>query len=110
MNFQKRFNISEMVTEALLKFMKLVLTEIKEDFNTFSESLYKTRNALGLKNKFQTFVPYLKCHKLYEKSEVKNFCQGETPMIMKCHHVEFSIRHIINCACAKNCYFNKSNH
>ena len=69
MNFQKRFNISEMATEALLKFMKLVLTKIGEDFNTFPESLYKARNALGLKDKFQTFVPCLKCHKLYEKSE-----------------------------------------
>ena len=69
----KKFNIPEMVTEALLKFMKLVLTEIG-DFNTFSESLYKTRNALGLKDKFQTFVSYSKCHKFYEKSEVENFC------------------------------------
>ena len=41
-----------MATEALLKFMKLVLTEIGEDFNTFSESLYKARNALDLKDKF----------------------------------------------------------
>ena len=79
-----------MATEALLKFMKLVLTEIEEDFNTFPESLYKARNALGLKDKFQTFVPCLKCHKLYEKSEVKNFCQSEIPTIMKCHHVKFS--------------------
>ena len=78
-----------MATEALLKFMKLVLTEIEEDFNTFPESLYKARNALGLKDKFQTFVPCPKCHKLYEKSEVENFCQNETPTIMKCCHVEF---------------------
>ena len=41
-----------MATEALLKFMKLVLTEIEKDFNTFPESLYKARNALGLKDKF----------------------------------------------------------
>ena len=78
-----------MATETLLKFMKLVLTEIGEDFNTFSKSLYKTRNALDLKDKFQTFVPCSKCHKLYEKSEVKNFCQDKTPTIIKCHHVEF---------------------
>ena len=70
--------------------MKLVLTEIEEDFNTFPESLYKARNALSLKDKFQTFVSYLKCHKLYEKSEVKNFYQGEIPTIMKYHYVEFS--------------------
>src|SRR4051812_1625676 len=90
MNFQKKFNILKTATEALLKFMKLMLTKIKKNFNIFSESLYKTRNILGLKNKFQTFVPCLKCHKLYKKSEVKNFCQGETPMIMKCYNVEFS--------------------
>src|SRR3954467_9578083 len=90
MNFQKRFNIPEIATEALLKFMKLVLTEIEKDFNTFPESLYKARNALGLKDKFQTFVPYPKCHKLYEKSEVENFCQDEILTIMKCCHVEFS--------------------
>src|SRR2546423_11755524 len=90
MNFQKRFNIPETATEALLKFMKLVLTKIGEDFNTFPESLYKARNALSLKDKFQTFVPYSKCHKLYEKSEVENFYQGKTPTIMKCCHVEFS--------------------
>ena len=69
--------------------MKLVLTEIEEDFNTFPESLYKARNALSLKDKFQTFVSYLKCHKLYEKFEVENFCQNETPTIIKCHNVEF---------------------
>src|SRR2546429_9601063 len=109
MNFQKRFNIPKMATEALLKFMKLVLTKIEEDFNTFSESLYKARNALGLKDKFQTFVSYPKCHKLYEKSEVKNFYQSETPMIMKCFMLSFPIHHVVNYACAKNCYLNKSN-
>src|SRR3954453_22613345 len=89
MNFQKRFNIPKTVTEVLLKFMKLVLIEIKEDLNTFSESLYKSRNALSLKDKFQTFVSCLKCHKLYEKSEVENFCQDKTFTIIKCYHVEF---------------------
>src|SRR5256885_11813396 len=89
MNFRKKFNIPETATEVLLKFMKLVLTKIGEDFNTFSESLYKARNALDLKDKFQTFVPCLKCHKLYEKSEVENFCQSEIPTIIKCCHVEF---------------------
>src|SRR4051812_28775945 len=90
MNFQKRFNILKTVTEILLKFMKLVLTEIREDFNTFPESLYKERNALDLKDKFQTFVFCLKCHKFYEKSEVKNFYQNKIPTIIKCYHVKFS--------------------
>jgi len=90
--------------------MKLVLTKIEEDFNTFSESLYKARNALSLKDKFQTFVSCSKCHKLYEKSEVENFCQNKTPMIINVIMLSFPIRHAVNCACAKNCYLNKLNH
>jgi hypothetical protein len=90
MNFRKRFNIPETATEALIKFMKLVLTEIGgEDFSTFPESLYKVRNNLGLKDQFRDFVPCPKCHKLYERDEVENFRQDETPTIMKCRHVEF---------------------
>jgi hypothetical protein len=90
MNFRKRFNVPETATETLIKFMKLVLTEVgSEDSSTFPESLYLARNVLGLKDHFQAFVPCPKCHKLYEKHEVENFRQGETPTIMKCHHVEF---------------------
>ena len=90
MNFRKRFNIPETATESLIKFMKLVLVEIGgEDFSTFPESLYTVRNKLGLKDRFQAFVPCPKCHKLYEKDKVENFRQGVTPTIMKCCHVEF---------------------
>ena len=74
MNFQKRFNIPETATESLIKFMKLVLTEIGgEDFSTFSDSLYTVRNKFGLKDQFHEFVSCLKCHKLYIKDEMKNF-------------------------------------
>ncbi len=96
MNFRKRFNIPETATESLIKFMKLVLTEIGgEDFDDFPKSIYLARNMLGLKDQFQTFVPCPKCHKLYEKHEVENYCQGVTPAVMKCRHVEFpnSSRH-----------------
>ena len=86
----KKVQYTRNVNRGFIEILKLVLTKIGEDFNTFSESLYKTRNALSLKNKFQTFVPCPKCHKLYEKSEVENFCQNKTSTIMKCHHVEFS--------------------
>ena len=89
MNFQKRFNIPEMAIETLLKFMKLVLTEIREDFNTF-QNLFTRQEMHMVWKTFQTFVPCSKCHKLYEQSEVENFCQGKTLTIMKCHHVEFS--------------------
>ena len=71
-------------------FIEIHEVEIEENFNTFPESLYKTRNALSLKDKFQTFVSCSKCHKLYEKSEVENFCQNKILTIMKCYYVKFS--------------------
>ena len=61
-------------TEVLIKFMKLVLTEIgDDDFRTFLNSIYLTKKTLGLEDNFQSFVSYPKCYKLYQKVEVTNF-------------------------------------
>jgi hypothetical protein len=50
MSFRKRFNIPEIATESLIKFIKLLLTEIGgSDFEEFPGSLYSARNAIGLK-------------------------------------------------------------
>jgi len=85
MSFWTRFNIMKTAIEVLIKFIKLVLTEIDGDnFRTFSDSIYLTKKALGLEDNFQSFVSYLKCHKLYQKVEVTNFQQGNTLTIMKC--------------------------
>src|ERR1044071_5696536 len=91
MNFQIRFNISEIVTEFLVKFMKLVLTEIGDNkFNNFPSTLfYLTKKSLGFNDRFHSFVPCPKCHKLYNKDEVVNFRQNETLSIMRCNHIEF---------------------
>ncbi|CAI2194267.1 66_t:CDS:2, partial [Funneliformis geosporum] len=57
MIFWTRFNITETAIEALIKFMKLVLTEIGEDnFRDFPDSMYLTRKKLGLKDHFHSFV------------------------------------------------------
>ncbi|CAI2198009.1 9969_t:CDS:1, partial [Funneliformis geosporum] len=43
-------------TEALIKFMKLVLTEIsRDDFRDFSDLMYLTRKEFGLKDHFHSF-------------------------------------------------------
>ena len=47
------------------------------------------RKELNLKDKFHSFVTCLKCHKLYNKQEVKNFRQDEQLTVMKCRHVKF---------------------
>ena len=90
MSFQTRFNIIEIVTDTLIKFMKLVLTEIgDDDFKDFPNSIYLTKKALGLEDNFQSFIPCLKCHKLYQKQEVVNFRQEDTLDVMNCIHVKF---------------------
>jgi len=90
MSFRKRFNILKTATESLIKFMKLLLTEIGgPDYDEFPNSLYMARSIMGLRDHFQTFVTYTKCHKLYKKQEVENFQQGETLAIMKCRHIQF---------------------
>src|SRR4051812_30207642 len=101
MSFRTRFNITESATEALIKFMKLVLTEIGGDeFRNFPNLIYLTKKALGLNDRFHHFVPCSKCHKIYQKQEVVNFQQNNMPTVMKCQHVEFpnsSIRKIRFC-------------
>ncbi|GET57070.1 hypothetical protein GLOIN_2v1786478 [Rhizophagus irregularis DAOM 181602=DAOM 197198] len=68
MNFRTRFNITKTTTETLIKFMKLALYEFSSDnFNDFPDSLYLTRKKLELNDQFHSFVPCLKCHKLYKK-------------------------------------------
>ncbi|CAI2180993.1 5243_t:CDS:2 [Funneliformis geosporum] len=47
----------EIATEALIKFIKLFLTEISEsDFRGFPDSIYLTRKELELKDHFHSFV------------------------------------------------------
>jgi len=90
MTFRTKYNILETATDSLIKFMKLVLNEINRDmFNTFLDSLYLVKNVLKIKDRFQSFVPYTNCHKLYLKEEVENFHQGRNLVVMKCQHIEF---------------------
>lgn len=90
MKFRTRFNLPGTATESLIKFLKLVLTEIGgADFNEFPDSLYMAKNILGLKEQFQSFVVCPKCHKLYNKQEVKKFSQDANLSVMRCRHIEF---------------------
>ena len=76
LNFRIRFNIPETATESLIKFMKLVLTEIGSNrFNDFPSTLYLAKKSLGIKDRFHNFIPCTKCHKLYNKDEMVNFRQ-----------------------------------
>ena len=91
MNFRIKFNLPDIATDALIKFIKLVLTKISgAECEPFCNSLYSTQKQLGLFNTFVSFVACKKCHKLYRKDEVINFRQENQISIMKCTHIEFS--------------------
>ena len=90
MNFRLKFNLSTTATEVLIKFMRLVLIEISSDkFKRVCKSLNKTKQFLGLSDKFISFVACPKCHKLYKEDEVTDFQRDDQVSIMKCTHIEF---------------------
>src|SRR5271155_3254631 len=57
MNFKIKFNLPNTATDALLKFMKLVLTKIGgAEFEPFCSSLYTANMFLGISDEFIKFV------------------------------------------------------
>ncbi|RHZ48248.1 hypothetical protein Glove_554g7 [Diversispora epigaea] len=90
MSFRIKFNLPETATESLIKFIKLLLSEIgNSEFDTFPNSIYMTKKELGLRDNFYSFPTCPKCHKLYNKQEVENYKENDTNSVMKCWHVEF---------------------
>ncbi|RHZ76109.1 hypothetical protein Glove_203g5 [Diversispora epigaea] len=90
MSFQIKFNLPETATESLIKFIKLLLSEIgNSEFDTFPNSIYMTKKELGLRDDFYSFPTCPKCHKLYNKQEVEDYKENDTNSVMKCRHVEF---------------------
>ncbi|RHZ69083.1 hypothetical protein Glove_290g103 [Diversispora epigaea] len=90
MSFRIKFNLPETATESLIKFIKLLLSEISNsEFDTFPNSIYMTKKELGLRDNFYSFPTCPKCHKLYNKQEVEDYKENDTNSIMKCRHVEF---------------------
>jgi len=68
MTFWTKFNIIKIAIKALIKFIKLVLIEIKDDnFKDFLDSIYLAKKTFKLKNQFYSLVSYSKYHKLYQK-------------------------------------------
>ncbi|RHZ67798.1 hypothetical protein Glove_299g116 [Diversispora epigaea] len=67
-------------------------------FDTFPNSIYMIKKELGLRNDFYSFSTCSKCHKLYNKQEVKNYKENNTNSIIKYRHAEFP-----NLATRQNC-------
>ncbi|RHZ89048.1 hypothetical protein Glove_19g343 [Diversispora epigaea] len=89
-NFRIKFNLPKTAIESLIKFIKLLLSEISNsEFDTFPNSIYMTKKELGLRDDFYSFSTCSKYHKLYNKQEVEDYKENDTNSVMKCWHVEF---------------------
>ncbi|RHZ90207.1 hypothetical protein Glove_4g13 [Diversispora epigaea] len=78
MSFRIKFNLPETVTELLIKFIKLLLSEIRNsEFDTFPNSIYITKKELRLRDDFYSFPTCLKYHKLYNKQEVEDYKEND---------------------------------
>lgn len=68
MKFRSNYKLSDSATEALIKFIKLLLKECENpEHNSFPKSLYMARKTLGLADRFKCFAACRTCHKLYKK-------------------------------------------
>jgi len=84
MKFRLNYNLPNTATEALIKFVKILLKDCENiNYESFSNTLYKAKKSLGL---VTSFAVCQKCHKLYNKDDVTNI-QRQT--VMKCSHIEF---------------------
>ena len=83
MKFRSNYNLPNTATEALIKFVKILLKDLKDceniDHESFPNSLYKAKKSLGLVDQFISFVVCKKCHKLYNEDETHT----------NCSHIEF---------------------
>ena len=87
MKFRSNYNLPNTATEALIKFVKILLKDCENiDHESFPNTLYKAKKSLGLVDQFTSFAACQKCHKLYSKDDVTNI-QRQT--VMKCSHIEF---------------------
>ena len=85
MKFRSNYKLSDAATEALIKFVKLLLKECGNlNHELFPKSLYKVKQLLGLVDQFTSFTACQKCHKLYKKEDV-----AQDGIITKCNHIEF---------------------
>ena len=87
MKFRLNYNLPNTATEALIKFVKILLKDCENiNYESFSNTLYKAKISLGLVDQFTNFAVCQKFHKLYNKDDVTNI-QRQT--VMKCSHIEF---------------------
>ena len=73
MKFRSNYNLPNIATKALIKFVKILLKDCENlNYELFPNSLYKAIKSLGLVDQFTSFAACQKWHKLYNRNNVTN--------------------------------------
>ena len=88
--FQQRYRVSDMVLEALIKFLSNTLNLIDDiRFRNFPVSLFLVKKKLRLFQPKLRISVCTKCHKLYNSKAITNYKENDKLAIMHCNYEEF---------------------
>ena len=85
--YQSRFQLSDLAIDALIKFFKLILSDVdKNRFENFPPSAHMAKKLMGLFRKSKVYAVCPECNKLFNPTEVST---SSADASTKCNHVEF---------------------
>ena len=88
--FQQKFKISDTALEALIKFLRIILTRFnKQQFEEFPTSLYKAKKLLKIFQPKMQLAVCTDCHKLHNATNITTYKEDGKVAIMKCLHQKF---------------------
>src|SRR3954454_16403047 len=89
--FQQIFKIPDKALEALIKFLYTILVRLnKQQFDEFSNSLYKAKKLLNLFEPKLQLAVCTKCHKLHNAANIIDYKEEGKVVETKCLHEEYS--------------------
>ena len=95
--FQQRFRLPDMALEALIKFLRIIITRLnKSQFENFPKSLYMAKKMLNIIQPKMQLAVCTNCHKLHNVNEIIAYKEEGKVAIMNCLYEEFADNPIIN--------------
>ena len=88
--FQQRFRLSDIALEALIKFLRVILTRLnKSQFKNFPTSLHIAKKMLNICQPKMQLAVCSDCHKSYNAKNIVEYKEEGKIAIMNCSHEEY---------------------
>ena len=88
--FQQRFGLPDVALEALIKFLRIIITQLnKSQFENFPKSLYMAKKLLNIFQPKMQLAVCTNCHKLHNVKEIIAYKEEGKVAIMNCLYEEF---------------------